>query len=236
MPRKKKQQDETVAEVTTTETDISEAEATEEVIPVSAAEGNSDSDRMRALEEQVRTLTQALLLSRQEVPAKTDDATIGITRTGGGRLIMTLSDAHGRDKNFVWESVGDTVYLTDFQYEEFLENPAGPKFLERGFLTMEEEASKHKSAERLIKELSADELAEHIQEITDTARLLEILNYIESARIQTVDPETGKTYVDSEGFPRAEVLPLDGKHQMAATLCADRAYELTGVRYLLTDG
>lgn len=231
MGRRKKNQEESVEET------VVENDTAEEVIPVSAAEGNSDIDaKIKSMEEQIQTLTQALLLSRQEVKNPEDEAVIGITRTGGGRLQVKLTDAYGRSKTFKWDKVGDTLYLTPAQYEEFQESHGAQVFVQRGFLSPEKEAVHYVTPRKMIEQTEADALSEVIEEINDPSRLIEILNYIEAERIITNDPETGKPYVDNDGLPRAEVKQLDAKHRLAASMCADRVYTLTGVRYSLTDG
>jgi hypothetical protein len=233
MARRKKQDiEETVSEV-------SLADVTEEVIPVSAAAGHADiNSKFDMMQQQINMLTQTLLLERQN--AKTikdsDDATIGITRVSGSKMVMELTDAYGRKKSFAWENVGDTQYLTLSQYEEFQESRGAQKFVSRGYLLPEGDAASFITPEKFITVTALEDLPDLIESITDSGKLIEILNYIEGVRIETEDPSTGRPHLDLDGKPQANVLKMDTKTRLVASMCADKLFTMTGVKYSLNDG
>lgn len=200
-----------------------------------AQQEENASAQLEELKQQVALLTNALALGRQNpVMQEQKEDLVAVQRVGGGAIHVPLTDAHGKVREFVWETEGEVQNLTKAQYEELLEGPAN-SFIERGFLAVEGDYEKAiKDAAKFIESLALDEVEETVQAMEDSARLLRIINHIENSRIVTED-EDGKPLTDSDGNVRAEMRKLSAKYRIVAEAVVNRLRELTGVQYSLTD-
>lgn len=212
---------------------------TDEVVVQQNNASDQMSDQMAQLQKQVDMLSGALALAREGARAPSEDqGSICVIRSAGPAMIAHLTDAYGRKKSFAWNAIGEKLYLTPAQYSELMESPGGHKFFTKGWLVREGDEQEFNAISDIgeyLNSLKHDEIDGIISASEDTSFLIRILNYIESLRVVTTD-EKGNPLTDDDDKVRAEIRTIDQRLRLAAESSITRIYELTGVRYSLSDG